>query len=227
LGGVWATLMVVERVGKSVMAARRLVSSEAVGTGEGQVGLKDSIILSIVDKGLLALVLAVAGFWLNRYLESFKSRRALENDLRKLRDQKQLELLQAQLCQFYWPIYFGLQMDNAVWEKILQRESDDQLRAAIGKKIESDFIMPNHDAIAKTIMSNIHLAAPGSELMNELLKYLRHIAIYRALRASGNTNIDPIVVGEPWPTKVFPAVEKATLEKQREFDALLFQRKGA
>lgn len=190
-------------------------------------GLRDSIILSIVDKGLLALILAIAGFWLNRYLEAFKSKRALENDLRKLRDQKQLELLQAQLCQFYWPVYFGLQMDNAVWEKILQRESNDQVRAALAKKIESDFILPNHEAIVKTIMGNIHLAAPGRELMDELLRYLRHIAIYRALRASGTTNIDPIGVGEPWPANVFPAVEKATWEKQREFEAVLYRRNDA
>ena len=40
----------------------------------------DQLILTIIDKGLIALIIAVAGFWLNRYLESFKSLRALENE---------------------------------------------------------------------------------------------------------------------------------------------------
>lgn len=186
--------------------------------------LKESIILAVVDKGLLALILAIAGFWLNRNLEAFKSKSALKNDLERLRDQKQLDLLQAQLSQFYWPVYLGLQVDNAVWEKILQRESIDQVGAAVGRRIESDFILPNHDAVVKTITANIHLAAPGSELMDELLKYLRHVAVYRALRASDNANIDPISVGEPWPSDLFPAIRKATLVKQQEFEALLYHR---
>ena len=80
------------------------------------------VLLTLLDKGLLALILAVAGFWLNRYVEAFKSRQAIEKELRKARDQKRIELLQSQLSQFYWPVYLHLQMDNVVWEKILQRD---------------------------------------------------------------------------------------------------------
>lgn len=49
---------------------------------------KQQLIMTILDKGLIALIVAVAGLWLNRYLEAFKNRQALENELRKTRDQK-------------------------------------------------------------------------------------------------------------------------------------------
>jgi len=185
---------------------------------------RQQFILTVLDKGLLALIVAVAGYSLTKSIEAFKGRQALENDLAKARDQKQLELLQSQLSQFYWPVYLRLQMDNVVWERLLQRCSNDHVRSQLGLRIEKDFILPNHEATSNIIEANIHLAAPESQLMDAILKYLRHVAVYRALRAGGNDGIDPIAVGELWPGDVFPAVREATLRKQRDFEALLKQR---
>jgi hypothetical protein len=184
------------------------------------------VLLTLLDKGLLALMLAVAGFWLNRYIEAFKSRQALENELRKARDQKRIELLQSQLSQFYWPVYLHLQMDNVVWEKILQRNSEDPVKAKLGHRIENDFILPNHETTCKVIEANIHLAASDGQLMKAILNYIRHVAVYRALRASGINDFDPIYVGEPWPAEVFPRIEAATIAKQRDFEELLKQHAG-
>jgi hypothetical protein len=184
---------------------------------------EQELFLTVLDKGLIGILLAIAGFWLNRYLEAFKSRRALESELIKTRDQKELELVQSQLSQFYWPVYLRLQIDNVVWERILQRQSNDPVRAALAHRIETDFILPNHEATCKIIESNIHLAAPNPELLQALLKYVRHVAVYRAIRATGNTEVDPVDVGEPWPADVFPIVEKATLARQKGFESLLQQ----
>jgi hypothetical protein len=184
---------------------------------------REQVLLTLLDKGLLALILIVAGFWLNWYLEKFKSRQQLENELRKVRDQKQIELLESQLSKFYWPVYLHLQMDNVVWQRILQKGSSDKLTADLSHRIETDFILPNHDATCTLIQANIHLAAPDSQLMKAVLKYLRHVTVYRALRATGNTSLDPINVDEPWPKDLFPAVEEATFRKQREFETLLQQ----
>jgi hypothetical protein len=181
------------------------------------------IVVTLLDKGLLALILAIAGYWLNRHIEAFKSRRALENELKKVRDQKLIELLQSQLSQFYWPVYLRFQMDNAIWEKILQRDSTDSVKARVGDRIESDFILPNHEATCKLIEANIHLATPDDRLLQAILSYLRHVAVYRALRASGIKDVDPLDVGEPWPSDVFPVIEAATLAKQRDFEAVLKQ----
>lgn len=182
---------------------------------------QQQLVLAVVDKLLIGAILALAGFWLNRYLEAFKIQRALQNELVKARDQKEMQLLESQLSQFYWPIYLHFQIDNVVWERILQRQSKDPVRAALAHRIETDFILPNHEAACKVIQANIHLAAANPELVSALLKYVRHVAVYRAIRASGNTEVDPLDVGEPWPSDVFPAVEKATMERQRAFDSLL------
>jgi hypothetical protein len=183
--------------------------------------LRDQLILSVVDKFLLAGILVLATWWLNKRLEAFKITQGRASDLEKLRNQKRMDLLETELSKFYWPVYLGLQKDNAVWETILQRQSGDSVKAAVGKQIESGFILPNHIAICDAIETNIHLAAPDKEMMTEVLKYLRHIAVYRSLRETGNLSIDPLDVNVPWPATFFPVIERATIEKQAEFDSLL------
>jgi len=155
------------------------------------------IILAVLDKGLIASLLAIAGFWLNRYIDAFKSRRALENELLRTRDQKQIQFLESQLSQLFWPLYLRLQTDNVVWERILQRKSNDPTKAALGKQVELDVLLPNHEAACKIIQDNIHLAADAT-LVKILLKYIKHVTIYRAIRATGDKETDPIDVGEPW-----------------------------
>jgi hypothetical protein len=184
---------------------------------------RQQLLLTIIDKALIGLLIAVAGFWLNRYLEAFKSRQSLQNELKKVRDQKQIELLEARLSHLYWPVYLHLQMDNVVWERILERKSQNPIKAALAAQIEKDFILPNHEAACQIIKSNIHLADLDPQLIEILLKYVRHVAVYRAIRATGNTETDPLDVGEPWPYDVFPAIEKATLLHQKEFQTLLKQ----
>jgi len=50
---------------------------------------REHIIVTLLDKALIRGLIAIAGFWLNRGIERYKSRRALENELEKLRDQKE------------------------------------------------------------------------------------------------------------------------------------------
>jgi hypothetical protein len=102
-----------------------------------------------------------------------------------------------------------LQKDNAVWQKILDsRNKEDSLRQRVGTEIEKTFILPNHDEIIKLIESKIHLAKADAELLNQLLTYIRHIAVYKAMRSSGVFEYDPIHLGEPWPEKLFPLIEE-------------------
>jgi hypothetical protein len=184
----------------------------------------EQIVLTILDKALIGGILAIAGFWANRYLEAFKSRRELENELSKLRDQKHLEIVESQLSKFYWPLYLRLQMDNVVWRRILDRTAEDEVKRAVAGQIDANFLLPNHEAICMTIQSNIHLASADATLFDALLRYLRHVAVYKALRASGIHNMDPIALGEGWPKDLFPKIEEATLAKQREFEQMLKER---
>jgi hypothetical protein len=199
----------------------------------------EKFILTILDKGLLALVLAVAAFFFNRLLEKYKSQQSMlnemakqkqsfENELARQRDAIHLKFVERQLSDFYWPIYLRLQKDNVVWRRILDRnKGNDALRQKVGVEIERNFILTNHDEIVKIIESNIYLAKADDELLEPLLKYLKHIAVYKAMRAAGCYDKDPIHLQEPWPRDFFPVIEERTKALQSQYDKLLVWNKEA
>lgn len=195
----------------------------------------EELIVTIVDKAAIGLLILGTGFFANRLLEQFKSELALRNDsakneqalrneLKKLRDAKQLDYMERQLTNFYWPIYIRLQIDDAVWERILDKqEGKDELRQKVGHKIESEFLLPNHEEIIKIIESNIHLMDGNSPLFEEMKKYIRHVTVYRAMRSAGCVDQDPIMLGEPWPEDFSRLLVEATYQVQAKYDGLLAQ----
>jgi hypothetical protein len=52
--------------------------------------------------------------------------------------------------------------------------------------------------------TNVHLAQPDPEFDGMLLRFVRHITIYKAIKDAG-LMYDPIAVGEPRPGEFFPA----------------------
>jgi hypothetical protein len=76
----------------------------------------------------------------------------------------------------------------------------------------------------KIIESNIHLAQPDGVLEKQLLHFIRHVAIFEALREAGMTDVDPIAVGEPWPAGLFPAIESRLNKLQQDYDKELGRR---
>ena len=122
------------------------------------------------------------------------------DELEDLRRGKRIDLLERQLSRFYWPLYFHLQKDNAVWSRLRDRAlGKDDLREQVARQIEKDFILPNHEETVQVIESNIHLTGANEELLRQLLAYIRHVAVYNAMRSSGDYTHDPISLGEPWP----------------------------
>jgi len=110
--------------------------------------LRDQLIVTVVDKFLIALVIAIAAFALNRIIEKLRAGLAIRNEFIKLRDAKRMEFLDKQLSQFYYPLYIRLHIDGAVWKRILdKRNGDDDLRRRVGDSIEKNTILPNHDAM--------------------------------------------------------------------------------
>jgi len=133
--------------------------------------------------------------------------------------QKRLDFLERQLSEFYWPLYLHLQKNNVVWEHLVNgRANDPLIKARVDLQLYSSFFLPNHEEILKIIEANIHLAQADYELESLLLRFIRHVSIFRALRQVELHNIDPIALGEPWPDELFPAIEKRTKMLQREFD---------
>lgn len=183
---------------------------------------KQQLILSLVDKVAIGILVLFAGYLLNKLLERYKSRKALENELAKARDAKRLDFLDRQLSQFYYPIYMRLQIDNVVWERILDRRNvEDELRRKIGAAIEKNVILPNHEEIVKIMQSNIHLAVPDPRMFQVMLQYIRHVAVFKAMRQEECHDKDPIHLGEPWPDNLFPLIKKTVDTLQDQYNQLV------
>ena len=198
--------------------------------------------ITLLDKGLLALLILVAGFFINRLLEvykreqatlleafksqqnlaleSFRSQRSLENELEKLRDAKRLGFLERQLSEFYWPLFMRLSIDNAVWSRILDaKHGSDETRRKVGQEIERMVILPNHEEIVRILQSSIFLAESSEADVDLMLQYIRHVAVYRALRASGVNDKYPLELGEPWPDQFYSRVRDTAFALQAEYEA--------
>lgn len=167
---------------------------------------------------LLALITSAAGFALGKWWEQYvQKKKQIELDLWKLR----VAEVEARLREFLWPIYLRLQRDNVVWEKILQRESHDPEQKKVAHQIETDVIIPNHAEIISLIERGMHYVRSDAELERALLAYVRHIDVYRSIRAAGITDKDPVAFGEPYPDGFFAVVSARVQELQAKYDAIL------
>ena len=196
--------------------------------------LKHPLLVVLVDKALIGFILVVVGFWLNKRLEILRAgrnllhtiiqqRQKVEDELTVARRARRLEFLEKQLSSFYWPLYLRLQKDNVMWQRIghLADQPGDPLPADAGHAVERGYILPNHGEAVALIEKNAHLI-DDKELFAELLHYVRHVAVYQALRATpslGERN--PVDLGEPFPKKLFPLVENKLGKLQDEYQKLL------
>ena len=173
---------------------------------------------------LIALISTACGFALKTLWQAHVDRKkTVELETWKIR----VSQLEQRLSRFYWPIYLRLQKDNVIWEKILHRDDFDVDKKMLGFQIEKDVLLPNHAEIIRIIENNIHLAKPDSDFEQQLLQYIKHIDIYRALRGAGITDKDPIHFDEPYPNGFFEAVEVRLKSLQSEYDMIIdLQKEG-
>jgi hypothetical protein len=170
---------------------------------------------------LIAAIAAAAGFWLSRLLERMKADLALQKDQERIRTEKRLDYLERQLSEFYYPLYIGLHVDGAVWDTILARDKDDEIRKKIGEQIDKDVLLPNHEKLILVIQSKIHLAEADQETFDLMMKYVRHASIYRAMRKAEYFDKDPYHLGEPFPKGLLSNIEKTRALLQSKYDSLL------
>jgi hypothetical protein len=169
-------------------------------------------------EGFIALVALASGCAAKAILDaSVDKKKSMELDAWKLR----VETLEKRLSEFYWPLYLRLQRDNVVWERILEREHPDSKNRKLARTIEESVILPNHREAIAIIERGIHLAALDPEFEAELLKYVRHVAVYTSARAAGIWDLDPIAFDEPWPHDFFPLVQQRLSRYQSEMLTLL------
>ncbi len=167
---------------------------------------------------LIALISAATGFMLKSLWQANIDR---QKDIEKTNRNKRIANIEAQLADFYWPVYLRLQKDNVIWEKILDRDSEDEDKKKTGYEIEKSIILPNHEEIVRIIENNIHRARPDKEMEDQLLQYLRHISVYQSIRNAGIIDKDPLDFNEPWPENLFRSIEEKTHSLQEQYDRLI------
>ena len=156
---------------------------------------------------------------LDESLEAIKGRIGTEEAAQRLRFEKVLDFRSRQLSEFYWPIYIRLQKDNAVWERVLGGSAD-RFSEEIGTDIEKNVLLPNHDEIVQIIQTKYYLAEKDDVLEAALLKYIRHIAVYHALRSTKEKK-NPIDLNEPYPSEFYPLFKARLEDVQRKYEELL------
>jgi hypothetical protein len=168
------------------------------------------------------VVVILLGFALNSYSERLKVDRARFEETNKQKRQ----FIEKQLSEFYYPIQLRLNKDNAFFEiwRNNQQESGDM---KIARKIEDDFVLPNHEEIIKIIDAHFDLIKNDSDdeeklypLMDAMKAYERHVAVYKALKETGDTR-KPIQLRERFPKEFFGLIDKRIAELENRRDDLL------
>lgn len=180
------------------------------------------LIKIIIDKGLLSLIIIVAGYWLNKYLEIGKQTNALRNKIKETNRDKALSTIEKQLSSFYYPIYFRLQKDNTLWKLSPQLSGDaESLPLETNNIIEIDFILKNHLEIVRIIENNIHFVEIDEALQANINLYIKHVIVYDVIRKTESIkHLNPIDFKAPYPTKFEEIIRdrmNSLMQKNNEF----------
>jgi len=162
------------------------------------------------------------------FLAGIASKGAIDSYLRRKEEahkfvlDKRGRFLEQQLSQFYWPMFLHLQKDNLYWERLMERNQDpESSQSRLSLQIESGVILPGHKEAMAVIEANLHLAG-DSTVVQESLRYVRHVKLYEMLRAAGIKD-DPVTHGEPYPRDYFPLIQQRVNALQSDYDNLIRQ----
>ncbi|MBC8031221.1 MAG: hypothetical protein H7Z16_13985 [Pyrinomonadaceae bacterium] len=191
------------------------------------------LVLTLLDKGVLALVALIFGYWISKRLEGYKAdqqrisalerdKTVLENELNKQKYTLRIQFKEQQLSSFYWPIFLRFQKDTAMWKMIPQLSRGPKLLPdALAREIELSFLIKNHEEIVSIVESSVYLAQADDALLVDLVAYIKHVAVYKALREAKDYDHNPIDLGEPFPENLVERIEQRLKLLQSEYDSLV------
>lgn len=195
---------------------------------------KQEIIKVLLENGLLAVAVALVGYWINRSIEKFKSNEAVFLELKKQnltlqntiiqdkRDRK-LKHIESQLKEFYYPIYYRLQKDDALWRLSPQlSKKEGSLPVEANDLIEKKYILKNHQEIVEVIESKSNLIEEDSEFQEQIREYIKHVAIYETIRSVDTLkHLNPIDFQSHYPKQFKVLVENKIKVLRTEYEQLL------
>jgi len=129
------------------------------------------------------------------------------------------QLYERQLSEFYWPVYIRHYKSNALRIRMLTKgEQYDKVDNKIACAIEDKVIMINNQEIVDIIMSKIHISFPDKELLQATRAFLRHVEIYKAIRAADIMDKYPADFNADYPTAFGDLIEERTLFLQNKIN---------
>lgn len=189
--------------------------------------------LKLIESGILALALALVGYWINRSLEKFKNNEALLLELKKqtltlqntlIQDKRdrRLKHIDAQLKDFFYPIYYRLQKDDALWRLSPQlSKKEGALPVEANDVIEKKYILKNHQDIVEIIESKSNLIEEDVEFQEQIKEYIKHVAIYETIRSIDSLkHLNPIDFQSHYPKQFKILVENKIKALRTEYEEL-------
>jgi len=86
------------------------------------------------------------------------------------------------------------------------------------------FLLDNHEEILKIIQSKFYLAEPTPNLEKDILDYVKHVAVYQAMRTTSRYKDNvPINLGAPFPDSVVKDFKARLDELQGDYNEMLKQ----
>lgn len=150
-------------------------------------------------------------------IENLKTGLSFSSDISKLKIEKQLTFFQKQLEEFYWPILLRLEKNNAIYTSMGQKY--------VGITLDTAVILPNHLEVVKIIEDKIYLATPDDDFMKAIMKYVRHVKVYWALRKIGENKLypDKLKAEFDYPTEFYERIKKETTSLQEKYNKLIIE----
>jgi hypothetical protein len=185
---------------------------------------RQQIAITVLDKFIIAAILVAVGLYANEHFELFKNRAELvrqkavaERDQALQRTSAKMLLVQRQLNDLYYPLYFRLAKDDAVWDAMLSKEN-------FGRRIEEDVVLPNNREVLSLLEGHTELLFRTDEardpaLIKTILRYERHMAVYLGLRVSGDKR-RPADLGVNYPADICHLVEHRVNELEETLSTL-------
>ena len=184
---------------------------------------REQLILTVVDKALVGAFLVAAGFWLDRRFDLLRTGRSLMQAMLTKRPilehaslatqrEHRLAFVEKQLSLLYWPLYLRLQQHEAS-----------------RRHLARGHVMPGQGDTVALIEKHAYLI-DDEALLAALLRYVRHVAVDRAVHAGGNASGQrgepgqpgqPAEPGEPYPDDLLALVERKLAALQTAQQRLL------
>lgn len=192
----------------------------------------ETVIIRIIDGGLIGAAMLLIGYWLNKSLFKFKNEQetvaalereqaSLKNALLQDKRDRILNDIDKQLSEFFYPIFYRLQKDSALWR--LSPQLNGQKTGALPKEandiIEQQHIIKNCTEILNIIEHKSYLIEIDPVFQEQIREYIKHVTIYTTIRKVDSLKtFNPVDFGSPYPVRFHTMIEEKIETLQNQYN---------